>query len=170
MCLFLKMNRMLNCFKDYPVLKCVPMTLTVIRTEGIAASLQDCAHSTLIYPKHNHSALLLCLLQSLHYSLFSKVCIIFPAEHICFCPIMYLIGLYASILDSVWYVCINVWKAVFWWALYWFPLLFQGNNFSFKGWKVLYIVHEDFTMMILTMDMVHQLQNTINNKYWIFCW
>jgi len=25
-------------------------------------------------------------------------------------------------------------------------------------------------MMILIMDMTHQLQNTIYNKYWIFYW
>lgn len=31
---------------------------TLIRTEDIAASLQDWAHSNLICPKHNHSALL----------------------------------------------------------------------------------------------------------------
>lgn len=100
-CLFLKMNRMFHCFKDYTVLKRVPMTLAIIRTEGIAGRLQGWARSNLIYPKHNHSALLLCLLQHLHCRLFSKLCIIFPAECICLCPITYLIGLYASILDSL---------------------------------------------------------------------
>jgi len=85
-----------NCFKDHPLLKCMLMTLTVIRRECIAASLQDWTHSSLIYPKHSNSALLLCLLQHLHYSRFSKLYIIFPAEHLHFCPITYLIGLYAK--------------------------------------------------------------------------
>lgn len=108
------MSRIFNCFRDYPMLKCMPMTLTDIRTEGIAASLQNWAQSNLIYPKHINSALLLCLLQHLHYSLFSKVHIIFPAEHICFYPITYLIGLYASILDFLCvHACINALKLIF---------------------------------------------------------
>lgn len=74
--------------------------LTVIRTRHCnQPAVLGAFQSNIAY--HNHLTSLLCLLQHLHCSLFSKVWITFPAEHICFCPITYLIALCANILDSV---------------------------------------------------------------------
>lgn len=76
----------------------------------------------------------------------------FPAESIC-CPITYLIGLYASILDSVCvHLCINALEVIFWWALYWFPLLFQ---IALRAGKC----------FILCIRTLQWLYDCINNRY-----